>query len=337
MKPLRFCLLLLFLFVSCKKEEVPIITTADISSVDHTSAICGGEITLQGSSGVISRGVCWSTSIDPTVQDSLTIDGSGIGSFTSNITGLEPKTTYFVRAYATNSVGTAYGDEVSFTTINRKFTIVKDINFNIFNVTYVDYNDSLNNYDMECIYSDKRVERIITYNYPSNRYMFNMLTKTMREEYYLNNNGLADSIYYINSDGITSEIYLKLYCTYNADRNLISQLDNYGHSYSYTWTNGNLSRATSNDPTSSPLTYTYTSIENKIDISSFLGSYAGKINRYLVQSVLLEKSMVDPPCAARSVFAYELNSNSLVEKMKLSICDRSISVTKFEYIIINSQ
>ena len=61
-------------------------------------------------------GVCWSTSQNPTVSDDHTTDGSGTGSFTSNLTNLTPGTTYYVRAYATNSMGTAYGSEESFTT-----------------------------------------------------------------------------------------------------------------------------------------------------------------------------------------------------------------------------
>ena len=73
-------------------------------------------MTNDGNATVTARGVCWSTSHNPTVSNSHTTDGSGTGSFTSSITGLSQNTTYYVRAYATNSVGTAYGNEVSFTT-----------------------------------------------------------------------------------------------------------------------------------------------------------------------------------------------------------------------------
>lgn len=68
-----------------------------------------------GGSSVTARGVCWSTSHNPTVNDSHTSEGSGTGRFSSNISGLATGTTYYVRAYATNSVGTAYGEERSFT------------------------------------------------------------------------------------------------------------------------------------------------------------------------------------------------------------------------------
>ena len=77
----------------------------------------GGNVTADGGATVTARGICWSTSQNPTISGSHTTDGTGTGTFTSNMTGLEPNTTYYVRAYATNSAGTAYGDQVSFTTL----------------------------------------------------------------------------------------------------------------------------------------------------------------------------------------------------------------------------
>ena len=72
---------------------------------------------INGGDPVTARGVCWSTSSIPTTADSKTVDGTGIGSFKSAITGLASGTTYYVRSYATNSAGTIYGTEVSFTTL----------------------------------------------------------------------------------------------------------------------------------------------------------------------------------------------------------------------------
>ena len=93
------------------------LTTSAISAITNTSANSGGSISLDGGAAVTARGVCWSTSSNPTaVLSTKTIDGSGTGSFTSSITGLLAATTYYVRAYATNSVGTAYGSQVVFTT-----------------------------------------------------------------------------------------------------------------------------------------------------------------------------------------------------------------------------
>jgi hypothetical protein len=99
-------------------EDCPAaLSTVAISTITNTTASSGGNISLDGGAAVTARGVCWSTSINPTIALSTkTIDGSGIGSFTSSITGLVAGTTYYVRGYATNSVGTAYGNQVVFTT-----------------------------------------------------------------------------------------------------------------------------------------------------------------------------------------------------------------------------
>ena len=103
---------------SCKKDKpsLPILTTSDVSKVTQTTANSGGNITKDGGATILSRGVCWGPENDPTLTDNKTSDSLGIGRFSSNITGLSPKTTYFVRAYATNSSGTAYGIANSFTT-----------------------------------------------------------------------------------------------------------------------------------------------------------------------------------------------------------------------------
>ena len=97
---------------------LPTVTTNTISNITPTTATCGGNIIADGGASVTARGVCWSTSQNPTVNGSHTADGSGMGSFSSSISGLTANTTYYVRAYATNSVGTAYGNEVSFTTLS---------------------------------------------------------------------------------------------------------------------------------------------------------------------------------------------------------------------------
>ena len=97
--------------------DLPTVTTTAITDIDKTTATGGGEVTADGGATVTARGICWSTSQNPTVSGSHTTDGTGTGSFTSNMTGLAANTTYYVRAYATNSAGTAYGEEVSFTTL----------------------------------------------------------------------------------------------------------------------------------------------------------------------------------------------------------------------------
>ena len=92
------------------------ITTLAVSNITGTTAVSGGNILSDGGAKITARGVCWSTSPNPTIADNKTIDGYGIGSYISNITGLLAGTTYFVRAYATNFAGTAYGNEISFST-----------------------------------------------------------------------------------------------------------------------------------------------------------------------------------------------------------------------------
>ena len=98
--------------------DVPTISTSAISNLTYSSAISGGNISADGNATVTARGVCWSTSSNPTIAMSTkTVDGTGIGTFTSAITGLTQTTTYYVRSYATNVAGTAYGNEVIFTTL----------------------------------------------------------------------------------------------------------------------------------------------------------------------------------------------------------------------------
>jgi hypothetical protein len=84
----------------------------------HTTATCGGNISSDGGATVIERGVCWSTSQFPTIANNKTSDGEGTGSFSSNITELNAETTYYVRAYATNSLETSYGEQISFNTLS---------------------------------------------------------------------------------------------------------------------------------------------------------------------------------------------------------------------------
>ena len=99
------------------------VTTNQAANITQTSALCGGDVTTDGTNTVSAKGVCWSTSSEPTINDSHTTNGSGTSPFTANITGLSSNTTYYVRAYATNEVGTYYGNEATFTTLSNSSSI----------------------------------------------------------------------------------------------------------------------------------------------------------------------------------------------------------------------
>ncbi len=94
------------------------ITTSEPTDIGHTHATCGGYVNSDGGSEVTERGVCWATTLNPTTNDSHLNNGTGTGEFSINVTGLSANTTYHVRAYAVNSKGTAYGDDVTFKTID---------------------------------------------------------------------------------------------------------------------------------------------------------------------------------------------------------------------------
>lgn len=136
-------IILLNLIGGCKKEKTPVISTTAVSNITATTATSGGNITDEGSSTVISRGVCWSTSTSPTVADNKTTDGAGAGSFSSNITGLKEGIVYYVRAYSTNSGGTGYGMVMSFATLGKSPDPIISAATNI-NPTSVTLNGSVN-------------------------------------------------------------------------------------------------------------------------------------------------------------------------------------------------
>ena len=96
--------------------QYALVETAEITEITSNSALCGGEVTTDSGSEVVDRGVCWSKTYPSTIEDYKVSSGFGVGAYTVNLTDLEPNTTYYVRAYATNGAGTSYGNVVTFKT-----------------------------------------------------------------------------------------------------------------------------------------------------------------------------------------------------------------------------
>ncbi len=119
-------------FTTPADPTVPVLSTTNVSNINATTASSGGNITSDGGAAITARGVCWSTSPNPTTSDNKTTDGTGTGTFSSNMNNLQWDTRYYVRAYATNSVGTAYGNEISFIPVHAGCGTVTDIDGNVY-------------------------------------------------------------------------------------------------------------------------------------------------------------------------------------------------------------
>ena len=123
-----------------------VLSTTAITNISSSGATSGGNITSDGGSAIVDRGVCWSTSSSPTIADDHTNDGNSVGVFVSALNGLSAGTTYYVRAYATNANSTAYGNQVSFTTSGGGSgtggctggpSTVTDVDGNVYNVVTI--------------------------------------------------------------------------------------------------------------------------------------------------------------------------------------------------------
>ncbi len=112
---------------------MPTVTTTNLSAITSTTATGGGNITNDGGATIVARGICWSTSQNPALTDEKTIDGTGNGIFTSTALGLSNNITYYLRAYATNAIGTAFGNEYSVILyLNVPDISVTDIDGNVY-------------------------------------------------------------------------------------------------------------------------------------------------------------------------------------------------------------
>ncbi len=157
--------------VNTSGTDVLAVTTNQVTSISYTTAVSGGNVIDDGGSAVTSKGVVWSTSANPTVEvhEGITNDGAGLGSFTSNLTGLIPGTLYYVRAYAINNEITAYGNQVSFVTLSTVQTETITItygstgceNSNNTNVYPFNIHNSENRYNAyEAIYLQEEIDKI---------------------------------------------------------------------------------------------------------------------------------------------------------------------------------
>ncbi len=131
-KSILILFIIVFAMMSCKKDDgpvdnttVPILSTLDITDITPTGATSGGDISETGGTEIIAKGVCWSTTPEPTILGFATDEGNNPSNDTSTITGLTANTTYHVRAYATNSKGTGYGNELELFTPENIFPGVK--------------------------------------------------------------------------------------------------------------------------------------------------------------------------------------------------------------------
>lgn len=123
-------LVMIACMISCGKdekiEELPKVVTKEISTTRARSAVGGGIVENSGASDVTQRGICWGLNQNPTLSDNYTVDSNGLGGFTSNLSGLNPSTEYYARAYAVNNFGISYGNQVFFRTLEE---VIPDENF----------------------------------------------------------------------------------------------------------------------------------------------------------------------------------------------------------------
>jgi len=126
---LLWSVVFIFIFISilssCTSEKnvgVPELGTMPVTDIMQTAARSGGHIYSMNGSRVSEKGVCWGTDLNPTLTNPHTSDGSGEDSFESMITGLMPDTEYHIRAFATNTIGVGYGNDITFRTLSISST-----------------------------------------------------------------------------------------------------------------------------------------------------------------------------------------------------------------------
>jgi len=189
--------------------QAPLVSTDPVSYINSTSAVSGGFVYGDGGGNIISRGVCWSTSTDPTLDDPHTTDGTGTGQFSSRLEGLLSDTTYYIRAYAVNNTLTAYGNNVIFKTLpDSEAIIFHPILFNP-DLTYGTVTDT-----------DWNVYKTIQIGTQT------WMAENLKTTTFINNGQIANGNDYLTWENYT----LDLYCWYNTDT---SYMRNYGLLYNW--------------------------------------------------------------------------------------------------------
>lgn len=163
---------IIVLCISCSDQQeidLPSVAISEVTNLMSSSASSGGNVTSDGGEEVIARGVCWSQTQNPTINDPKTIDGSGLGIFSSEIKGLKPNTAYYLRAYAINSNGTGYSNQKSFNTLNQfEILDIRSVNTKVVigqrNYFHAILSDTIGNinYEWKILYNNVQVGQTIS-------------------------------------------------------------------------------------------------------------------------------------------------------------------------------
>ncbi len=326
-------------FSSCKKDkkDPPAVTTTAVSAVSVASATSGGNVTAEGTSAVTARGVCWSTTANPSITDSKTTDGTGIGTFTSTITGLTPGNLYHVRAYATNGEGTAYGNDVTFTTAS----LIKSVSFYAAWAGGTEkwefaYDPTTKKVTQFVDYWEGAVDKTITYDYTT---AGKLTLKKGVDTYGIYDINAAGQITK-DSDGNTFE--------YDANGFLVKYYEYWSNAshlkYQMTITNGNITRITTFDDdgvTAKKIKeFTYANGDNSDAIHQAnatdsdwkpIGNFYGKPCAKLVDYFEYWDPRVTPIVKSRSTFAYTFDAKDRVSKASKKLTDNSTEDWEYTY------
>ena len=185
---------------SSTQTTLPTVITTTLSAIIETTGTGGGEITDDGGAAILARGVCWNTTGNPSINNNLTVDGTGQGFFISNLTGLTATTTYYVKAYATNILGTAYGAEETFTTIAATTFICGNL--------FTDYDNNTYN-SVQIGTQCWMAENLKTTHYASGTLVPNVTSNFAWDA--LGDNNTDDAYCYYDNSATNANIYGALY------------------------------------------------------------------------------------------------------------------------------